>query len=171
MELSKKISDLIEPSLAAMGYSVVQVKLVDQARRKTLTVMAERADAVPMSFDDCTEISRIVGALLEVEDPITSAYDLEVCSPGTDRPLTRLQDFINYAGEEAKIELMIPLPGGRRRMRAVIESVAGDNITLSLLDAKETHTIAFNNIRSAKLAPSMAPAKPSAKPRTKKNNR
>jgi len=119
-------------------------------------VMAERTDETPMSFDDCTEISRIVGALLEVEDPIATAYDLEVCSPGTDRPLTKIEDFKKYCGEEAKIELMIPLSGGRRRMRAIIEAVDGDEIHVALPDAKETHVIAFNNIRSAKLAIGMA---------------
>ncbi|MCE2926555.1 MAG: ribosome maturation factor RimP [Rickettsiales bacterium] len=153
MELAKKITDIIEPSLEAMGYCLVQVKLTDQAKRKTLSVMAERSDGTPMSFDDCTEISRIAGALLEVEDPITTAYDLEVCSPGTDRPLTKIEDFSKYCGDEAKIELMIPLSGGRRRMRGMIESVKGNEISVALVDAKETVKIDFANIRSAKLLP------------------
>src|SRR4051812_17473343 len=102
MDIVQKITDTIEPSLQAMGYAVVLIKLGEGGRRKTLSIMAERADEKAMGFDDCAEISRTVSALLDVEDPIQGAYDLEVCSPGIDRPLTRLDDFKRYEGYEAK---------------------------------------------------------------------
>jgi ribosome maturation factor RimP len=132
------------------GYQLVQVKLADSARRKTLTVMAERNDDKPMGFDDCSLISQTASALLEVEDPITGAYDLEVCSPGIDRPLTKLKDFVRFSGNEAKVETMIPIDG-RRKFRGRIESVEGETITLHMPegDAK----IEFRNIRSARLSP------------------
>src|ERR1700722_4468978 len=101
MNIVEKITAAIEPSLANMGYALVQVKLADGARRKTLTIMAERRDNGAMGFADCSAISERASALLDVEDPIVSAYDLEVCSPGIDRPLTRLQDFVRFAGFEA----------------------------------------------------------------------
>src|SRR5437762_1305523 len=102
----EKITETIEPSLEAMGYALVQVRLNDGGR-KTLSVMAERTDAQPMGVEDCTQISRQVSALLDVEDPISGAYDLEVCSPGIDRPLTKLKDFERFVGQEAKVETML----------------------------------------------------------------
>jgi ribosome maturation factor RimP len=131
-----------------MGYTIVLMKLADGSRRKTLTLMAERADDVPMSFDDCAEISRMAGALLEVDDPITDAYDLEVCSPGIDRPLTRLGDFDRYANYEARIETLIPIDG-RKRFKGVIKGTEGEIIILTMQDGEAR--IDFNSIRSAKL--------------------
>ena len=136
-----------------MGYSLVSVKIADGARRKALIIMAERSDDVPMSFDDCTEISRTVSALLDVEDPITTAYDLEVCSPGLDRPLTKLADYTRFTGCEAKLETMIPL-NGRKRFRGVIKGVKGDIITLLMEEGDEV-PVAFSNIRGAKLIPAL----------------
>jgi len=76
--------------------------------------MAERRDRQPMTVEDCAEISRSVSALLDVEDPIPSAYSLEVSSPGIDRPLTRAQDFERFAGFEAKVETHRPVDGRKR---------------------------------------------------------
>src|SRR5579875_2947076 len=107
------IAALIEPSLSAMGYRLVRVMLTG-GRRATLQVMAERRDEVPMSVEDCAEISRAVSALLDVADPIAGSYILEVSSPGVDRPLVEKADYDRFAGFEAKIELNEPLAGRRR---------------------------------------------------------
>jgi len=149
MDIVTKITATIEPSLTAMGYGIVQVKLADGSRRKTLSIMAERSDDVPMGFDDCTEITRMVSALLDVEDPITSAYDLEVCSPGLDRPLTRLNDFIRFSGMEAKVETILPVDG-RKRFRGVITKVADGIITIVMPEGFEA-AIPFTHIKAAKL--------------------
>lgn len=148
MDIVTKITQAIEPSLAAMGYGLVQVKLADGSRRKTLTVMAERNDGQSMSFDDCAEISRMVSALMDVEDPITGAYDLEVCSPGIDRPLTRLADFERFAGHEAKIETMIPIEG-RKRFKGVLKGTSKESIALALPEGEVD--IPFSYVRTAKL--------------------
>ena len=168
MDIVTKITQTIEPSLTAMGYDIVQVKLADGSRRKTLTIMAERTDATPMGFDDCTEITRTVSALMEVEDPITGAYDLEVCSPGLDRPLTRLADYKRFAGLDAKVETMIPVDG-RKRFRGIIKGASGDTVTL-VLPEKEEVSFAFTLIKGAKLnvSATMAPAKPQKKAKGKK---
>ena len=150
MDIVKKITQAIEPSLEALGYSLVLVRLADGSRRKTLTIMAERADEVPMSFNDCTEISRTVSALLEVEDPIAGEYDLEVSSPGIDRPLTKLADFKRFAGEEAKVETLLPIDG-RKRFRGVIEGVKGELVILAMPEGKVE--IPFSHVRTAKLIP------------------
>jgi ribosome maturation factor RimP len=153
MNIVEKVTATIEPSLSALGYALVQIKLAEGARHKTLTVMAERADGQGMSFDDCTLISQTAGALLEVDDPITGAYDLEVCSPGVDRPLTRRDDFSRFAGQEAKIETMIPIDG-RRRFRGIIERMENETITLKMPEGEVK--IEFRNIRNAKLMASEA---------------
>jgi ribosome maturation factor RimP len=151
MDIVQRITTIIEPSLNAMGYTLVQVKLADGMRRKTLTVMAERQDGKGMGFDDCAEISRMASALLDVDDPITSAYDLEVCSPGLDRPLVKIEDFKRYAGQEAKAETLIPIEG-RRRFRGVIGGVEDDVIVITMPEGGEAR-LSFNNIRTAKLIP------------------
>jgi ribosome maturation factor RimP len=142
------IAEAVEPSLLEMGYALVQVKLSDQ-RRKTLSIMAERADGAGMGIEDCTQISRTVSALLDVEDPIQTAYDLEVCSPGLDRPLTKPEDFRRFAGNEAKLETVLPIEG-RRRFRGKIEALEGNETIVMLIDGNEVK-IKMNNVRSAKL--------------------
>lgn len=148
MDVLQKITQAIEPSLESMGYTLVQIKLADTARRKTLSIMAERIDEQGMSFDDCTEISRMVSALLDVEDPISGAYDLEVCSPGLDRPLVKQKDYKRYKGFEAKLETMFPVQG-RKRFRGTIEGVNGEDIKIAMPEGQVS--IPFSSIRTAKL--------------------
>jgi len=129
---TSKIEAMIAPSLEAMGYRVVRVA-VTGGRRPTLQVMAERADDQAMRVEDCTEVSRMVSALLDVADPIAGAYLLEVSSPGIDRPLVRPEDFARFAGFEAKVELNAPVDG-RKRFRGRLLGVEGDQLRL-LVDA------------------------------------
>lgn len=148
MDVVDKIQAIIAPSLSAMGYVIVQLKLSEGAKRKSLVIMAERADEVMMSFDDCTEISRTVSALLDVEDPIAGAYNLEVCSPGVDRPLTQLADYTKYKGYEVKLETLIPIEG-RKRFKGILGAPQNDNILITTTEGNTT--IAYRNIRNAKL--------------------
>jgi ribosome maturation factor RimP len=122
------IAPIIEPSLEAMGYRLVRIAFLG-AQRATLQIMAERIDDVPMTVEDCTEISRSVSALLDVADPIASAYVLEVSSPGIDRPLTRPEDYDRFAGFEARVELGQPLDG-RKRFRGRLLGRADSHVRL-----------------------------------------
>jgi ribosome maturation factor RimP len=148
VDLVEKITSIIAPSLEDMGYTIVQLKMADGERRKALTIMAERKDGVVMGFDDCTDISRVVGALLEVDDPISGAYNLEVCSPGIDRPLTKPEDYSRYAGYEAKIETQLPIDG-RKRFRGILKGMNDNKVTMNMEGADTV--IPFSNIRTAKL--------------------
>jgi len=125
---TNNIAQMIEPSLAAMGYRLVRV-LITGGRRATLQVMAERLDDLPITHDNCAEISRSVSALLDVADPIVGAYTLEISSPGIDRPLVRVEDYDRFSGLEAKIELATPL-NGRRRFRGRLVGTAEGVIRL-----------------------------------------
>jgi ribosome maturation factor RimP len=142
-----KIEAMIAPSLEAMGYRIVRVT-VTGGRRATLQVMAERVDARAMGVEDCTEISRMVSALLDVADPIAGAYLLEVSSPGIDRPLVRREDFVRFAGLEAKVELTAPVDG-RKRFRGRLLGVDGDQLRI-LVDAAPV-TVPIAAVARAKL--------------------
>lgn len=112
MVAEARITALVEPTLEAMGFRLVRVR-VTGGGRPVLQLMAERHDG-RMNVDDCTEVSRAVSAILDVEDPIAGAYMLEVSSPGIDRPLVRADDFEKYAGFVAKLETRAPVEGRKR---------------------------------------------------------
>lgn len=116
------LDKLFAPTVEAMGYDVVRVLLVGSGRAATLQVMAERQDGAPMTVSDCERISRALSALLDVEDPIAGAYLLEVSSPGLDRPLTRVRDYENFVGREARIETD-RLVGGQRRFKGTLAGI------------------------------------------------
>ena len=142
-----KIESMIGPSLSAMGYSIVRVAFTG-GRRPTLQIMAERVDNVMMTVDDCATISHTVSALLDVADPIDSAYQLEISSPGIDRPLTRRADYERFAGFEAKIDMLRPIEG-RRRFRGTLMGVEGDDA--KLLVGADTLLLPLDAIARAKL--------------------
>jgi ribosome maturation factor RimP len=144
---TNSIAQMIEPSLAAMGYRLVRV-LMTGGRRATLQVMAERLDDLPITHDDCAEISRSVSALLDVADPIAGAYTLEISSPGIDRPLVRAEDYDRFSGFEAKIELVMLLDG-RRRFRGRLIGTAEGVIRL-LTEGGETR-LPLDAVARAKL--------------------
>jgi ribosome maturation factor RimP len=128
MDAVKRIERIITPSLEAMGYSLVRVRVFG-GRAAVLQIMAERRRDGGMNVDDCAEVSRVVSALLDVEDPIHGPYTLEVSSPGIDRPLTRPDDFRRFAGFEARIELARPLEG-RKRFKGRLKGLDGDFVRL-----------------------------------------
>lgn len=130
-----------------MGYEVVRV-LFTGGRKPTLQVMTERSDGKDVTLDDCAEISRTISALLDVEDPIQGPYQLEVSSPGIDRPLTRRKDFSRFAGQLAKVEMTEALDG-RRKFQGRLLGIEGDTIRLD--QDGETLELDFNNVRRAKL--------------------
>lgn len=131
-----RVVAIVEPSLTAMGYELVRVA-TRGGDRLVLQVMIDRTDGEEVTIDDCTDASRTISALLDVEDPISSAYELEVSSPGIDRPLTRPKDFNRFTGLVAKIEVKAAVDG-RKRFRGRILGVSEDTLRLSGEDAPET---------------------------------
>ena len=141
----------IAPSVEAAGYDLVQVRFMREGGR-TLQVMVERKDRRPVSVEDCTEVSRMISALLDVEDPVPGAFLLEVSSPGIDRPLVRLEDYVRFAGFEAKIEAGRAIEG-RRRFHGRLKGVAGEAVLIDCDHVDETRPveIPFADIRRAML--------------------
>ena len=144
---TNNIAQMIEPSLAGMGYRLVRV-VMTSGRRATLQVMAERLDNLPITLDDCAKISRSVSALLDVADPVVGTYTLEISSPGIDRPLVRAEDYDRFSGFEAKIELATLL-NGRRRFRGRLLGTSEGAVRL-LTEAGETR-LPLDAVARAKL--------------------
>ena len=144
---AEQIERLIEPSLSAMGYEIVRIMIMGK-HTPTLQIMAERKDDQAMTVEDCADISRQISAVLDVEDPIRSAYTLEVSSPGLDRPLTRPKDFQRFAGYEAKLETRFPIDG-RRKFTGKLIGIDGEVVKLKD-DAGEV-SLPFTQIQKAKL--------------------
>ena len=151
MDAVARIGSLIAPSLEAMGFAVVRVKLLGGAP-PTLQIMAERTSDHRLALEDCEKISRTISPLLDAEDTVPDAYNLEVSSPGIDRPLVRASDYARYLGHEAKIALRLATDGRKRftgTLRGLNED--GTDITLSVPGIVEPITVSLTNIESAKL--------------------
>ncbi len=118
-----RVAAIAEPVIAGLGYRLVRVRISSNSGC-TVQIMAEKPDGT-MVIEDCEAVSRAVSPLLDVEDPISTAYQLEVSSPGIDRPLVRRSDFDRNAGHVAKIEMTVPV-AGRKRFRGVLLGTEGD---------------------------------------------
>ena len=152
-----KILELIAPSALSMGYEIVRIRMQGSGEAKSLQVMIERADGKMIAVEDCEKVSKHVSALLDVEDPITDAYNLEVSSPGVDRPLTRLKDFSKFAGFEVKLESKGKIDG-QAKFRGKLVGLEAEDVVmdLNIIDLANPGVpkrvkIGFNNIRNAKL--------------------
>jgi ribosome maturation factor RimP len=147
------IARLIEPTVKGLGFDLVRVAMIGGTSDPTLQVMAERPDTRQLTIDDCADISRKLSDLLDGEetagrDPIEGGYRLEVSSPGIDRPLTRLKDYSDWAGHEARIKYAVPVDGAKQ-VSGIIEGISGD--TIRVATPKGERQIDFANIASAKL--------------------
>lgn len=131
-ELEKRILDMIEPVATGLGLDIVRVRVVG-SQTPTLQIMAELPDGT-MTVARCAKLSRAISPVLEVEDPITSEYHLEVSSPGIDRPLTRVGDFAKWIGHEIKVEMATPGADGRKRFHGSIVAETDGMVELDLKD-------------------------------------
>ncbi len=143
------LTQLIEPEVEALGFALVRVKMMGGNADPTLQVMAERPETRQLTIDDCAAISRRLSDVLDAADPIERSYRLEVSSPGIDRPLTRLADFEDWAGHEAKISLVEPVLG-RKRFTGVLAGREGEAIHADV-EGEGEMTFDFKNIHAAKL--------------------
>lgn len=150
----RRLADIIEPTLQALGYELVRLRVMGGSETKTLQIMAERTDG-SFTIDDCTLVSRTLSPLLDVEDPFEGEYNLEVSSPGIDRPILRLKDFTRYAGHVAKVETALPIDG-RKRFKGVLGGVDGETILIAVDDkasgvGEPLARIPFDMLADAKL--------------------
>lgn len=148
-DLDARVLAIIEPIASDMALRIVRLRVM-AGRRPTLQIMAERISDGQMLVEDCEALSRAASSALEVEDPIRDAYILEVSSPGLERPLTSLEDFKNYEGFLARIELD-RLVEGRKRFRGILAGIDGAHVDIDLDGETDTAQIPFEWISEAKL--------------------
>ncbi len=144
------LTRLIEPEATALGFALVRVRLFGGAGDRTLQVMAERPDTRQLTIDDCAELSRRVSDRLDEADPIDEEYRLEVSSPGIDRPLTRVQDFADWQGHEARVTLAEPMDG-RKQFKGVLAGVDPEGVVAIDLGQDAHAYLPFDRIADAKL--------------------
>tara|TARA_R110000868_G_scaffold326016_12_gene586931 strand:+ start:212 stop:736 length:525 start_codon:yes stop_codon:yes gene_type:complete len=143
------LTALIEPEAKALGFDLVRIKLFGSGDDRTLQIMAERPETKQLVIEDCAALSRRLSDLLDEVDPIEEAYRLEVSSPGIDRPLTRLHDFVEWGGFEARITVTEAIEG-RKTFKGVLGGVEGEDIQFRDTKAGDV-VIPFGLIDGAKL--------------------
>ena len=136
-----------EPVVESMGYELVGVEFQDAGGHATLRVYIDRDEGV--SIDDCASISHQISGILDVEEPIKQAFDLEVSSPGIERPLFKLEDYQRFSGKTAKIKLAVALLG-RRNFKGELRGVADPKRVLIEVDG-EVFELPFADIARANL--------------------
>ncbi|MBB6309301.1 ribosome maturation factor RimP [Xanthobacter tagetidis] len=150
--VSARVASIASGVLGGLGFRLVRVKVTNRDGG-TVQIMAERPDGT-MTIDDCEAASRALSPVLDVEDPIHGAYRLEMSSPGIDRPLVRLSDFVRWSGHEVKIEMAVPVDG-RKRFRGLLIGAEGSEAVVRRLDAKAdeepTVRLQVGDIHEAKL--------------------
>lgn len=146
--LQERLTKLVEPLVESLGYELLLLEFSPQGRSSLLRLYLDAAGGVTLG--DCESVSREIAALLDVEDPISVPYQLEVSSPGLDRPLTKPAHFERFAGRKARVELEVPL-NGQRRFVGVIVGISGDAVRL-MVDRGEVQ-LAFTAISRARLVP------------------
>ncbi|SHF76436.1 ribosome maturation factor RimP [Vibrio gazogenes] len=146
--LEKQLSELLEAPVVAAGYELVGLEFVRAGAHSTLRIYIDHDNGI--TVDDCAEVSRQVSAVLDVEDPISVAYNLEVSSPGMDRPLFKSEHYEQFIGHEVNIVLKMAV-GNRRKWKGIIQSVDGETIVVTV-DGQE-EPFALSNISKANLIP------------------
>ena len=159
------LTQLIEPHVKDMGLNLVRIKMFGGKSDPVLQVMAERPDTRQMVVEDCAELSRRISDLLDEFDPIEEAYRLEVSSPGIDRPLTRLSDYQDWAGFDARLRLL-EVVEGRKQVDGRLLGVEDDMIRIVTPKTRETVSVPFAAVATAKLLLSDALIKATAPPTT-----
>lgn len=146
--LEQKLQELVQDTIESMGFELVGIECQRAGRFSTVRLYIDKEGGV--TIDDCSDVSRQVSAIFDVEDPISDKYNLEVSSPGLDRPLFTLAHYERFIGREVVIHLRIAM-SDRRKWQGEIISVEGDTITLKV-DGNE-NAFAFGNIQKANLVP------------------
>lgn len=144
------LEKIIKSAVTAIGFDYVGCELVQSGKSTTLRVYVDEINGI--DIDGITKVSRQISAVLDVEEPFSGRYNLEVSSPGLDRPLFRLEDYRRFVGKSVKLRLRIPREGDRRNYTGELVSVEDQQITLAM-ESGEKVTVNFDEIEKANLIP------------------
>ncbi|AEH34025.1 ribosome maturation factor RimP [Vibrio anguillarum] len=146
--LERQLTEMLDAPVAASGYELVGLEFIRAGEHSTLRIYIDHENGI--NVDDCAEVSHQVSAVLDVEDPISVAYNLEVSSPGLERPLFKAAHYEQFIGHEVSIVLKMGV-GNRRKWKGIIHSIDGETVAISV-DGKE-ELFALSNISKANLIP------------------
>lgn len=132
--LEQRLTEMLEPTVESLSFELLGVEFVRAGKHSTLRLFIDHADGI--NVDHCAEVSRQVSAILDVEDPISTEYNLEVSSPGLDRPLFKLSHFENVIGQDVTVKLNIPYEG-RRNFKGPLVAVEDDGYVVVQVDAEQ----------------------------------
>lgn len=147
-KITDTLTQMIEPIVTSMSYEFVGLEFIAQGNNSVLRIFIDLPDGI--NVDDCAAVSRQVSALLDVEDPISSEYNLEVSSPGLDRPLFKLEHYQRFVGSIAKIRVFVAV-NGRKNFRGTIEGTENNEVILSV--DGERWFLDVDNIDKARIVP------------------
>jgi ribosome maturation factor RimP len=144
-----ELVEMLTPTVEALQLELLGIEFAQSGNGSLLRIYID-VEGRHVAIEDCEAVSREVSAQLDVNDPISSNYTLEVSSPGLDRPLFSLKHFACFMGEEVKVSLRLP-QAGRRRVQGRIAKIEGEMITIA--EASAEFDVSFDNIEKAKLVP------------------
>ena len=147
--INEKLTEILKPSVEGMGFELWGIEFRHQGRHSTLVVYIDKEDGI--TIDDCSDVSRQVSAVLDVEDVITYAYDLEISSPGMDRLLFTFDQMKQYIGSDMNVELNMPVDNCRK-FKGCLESVA-DTVLTFRLKGETSLEVLYSNVKKARLVP------------------
>ena len=145
-KFEQKLTELLKPAVEETGKTLLGIEYISAGNNSVLRLFIDHDNGIDV--DDCAEVSRQVGALLDVEDPISSEYNLEVSSPGIDRPLFELAHFQAIVGETVNVKLSMPL-NGRRKFKGQLVAIENDNLIVEV-DSID-YELAIKNVDKANL--------------------
>ncbi len=145
--LEQKLTEMLTAPVEALGFELVGIEFI-RGRTSTLRIYIDSEDGI--NVDDCADVSHQVSAVMDVEDPITVAYNLEVSSPGLDRPMFTAEHYQRFTGEEVALVLRMAVQN-RRKWQGIIKAVDGEMITVTVEGKDEV--FALSNIQKANLVP------------------
>lgn len=140
---------IVESAVTVLGYELVGVEYVLQGRHSLLRVYIDATDGI--AVEDCERVSRQLGSVMDVEDPIRGEYTLEVSSPGLDRPLFKAAHFEAFSGHQVQVRLKTPLEGGRRRLKGLLLGLRDDKVVVKV--DEDEFLLPLSDIEQARLVP------------------
>ena len=145
-KFEQKLTDMLRPAVEETGKELLGIEFISAGNNSVLRLFIDHENGI--NVDDCAEVSRQVGAILDVEDPISSEYNLEVSSPGIDKPLFEMAHFQTVIGETINVKLSMPL-NGRRKFKGTLVAIENDTLIVEV-DGIE-HELIINNVDKANL--------------------
>ena len=140
--------ELFEPVVNGMGYDLIEIEHFPNPKHGVLRLYIDKEEGI--TIDDCSDVSRQISALIDVEDPVRGQFNLEVSSPGMDRPLRRVKDFQRFTGSKVKLKTIMPLDGQRNFSGRLLEA---DEESLTIETDTEEITLPMNALEKARVVP------------------